>query len=312
MSETASAPVSTASIATAAPAPVLTASIATAAPAPVSTASIATATAATAATAAAVPSRVINPISPIRGNSLATGVGNIIRGINSTTIATANKTVTTAQQVTAQAVVGDAQEITRKVKFNSNPPKVRIFPRNNENNNGSINNSNDGSDEPEPEPKSDNNNDEENDEENDEPIKQKEIRIYNRSFLVETKVQDPLTEEQELLYKHLRLPELEGEEDEEWRHKVLQEVIDGCTADFTITLGPQCDTFRSYLEKLAQKVFDEDEPILWEGEEEQKEEEEDGKKKKKKKAAKKEKEEEKEVDITITIDLADLRSLLNL
>ena len=125
---------------------------------------------------------------------------------------------------------------------------------------------------------------------------------------METNVEDVLTKEQELLYKHLYLPEFEGEEDEEWRHKVLQEVIDSCTSDFSIKLSPQCDTFRSYLEKLAQKVFDEDQPILYEGEEEQKEEEGE----KKKKAAKKKGEEEEEYEITITIVLADLRSLLNL
>lgn len=146
----------------------------------------------------------------------------------------------------------------------------------------------------------------------DTPIKRKEINIYNKSFLVETKVDDPLTEEQDLLYNHLYLPEFEGEEDEAWRKQVLQEVIDSCTGDFGITVNPKCNTLRSYLEKLALKVFETDLPIRWwkdveiekkkeeyiyPNEDEENEEDED-------------EDEATDYEIILTIALSDLRSLL--
>jgi hypothetical protein len=143
--------------------------------------------------------------------------------------------------------------------------------------------------------------------ENTEEPEIKSITIYNKTFLVETKVEDPLTEEQERLALHLRLPEFEGKDDE-WRHSVLREVIQGCTGDFSVTVGAQCHSFRSYLEELAQKVFDEDMPIVWEGEEETKEDETSGKKKKM--IRNKEGEGDKEYKITISIPLDDLRNLL--
>jgi hypothetical protein len=113
-------------------------------------------------------------------------------------------------------------------------------------------------------------------------------------------VEDPLTEEQERLALHLRLPEFEGKDDE-WRRTVLKEVIDGCTGDASITIAPQCHTLRSYLEELAQKVFDEDQPILWSEDEEEEEEDESTANN-----------ENKEMDITITISLSELRNLLGL
>ena len=130
----------------------------------------------------------------------------------------------------------------------------------------------------------------------------KRVKIYNKVFLVETTVEDPLTEEQERLALHLRLPEFEGKDDE-WRRTVLKEVIDGCTEDASITIAPQCHTFRSYLEELAQKVFDEDQPILWSEEEEKEEEEE---------STANNKDKDKEIDISITISLSELRNLLGL
>ena len=143
--------------------------------------------------------------------------------------------------------------------------------------------------------------------ENTEEPEIKSITIYNKTFLVETKVEDPLTEEQERLALHLRLPEFEGKDDK-WRHSVLREVIQGCTGDFSVTVGAQCHSFRSYLEELAQKVFDEDVPIIWEGEEEERKEAESGKKKKM--IRNKEGEGDKEYKITISIPLDDLRNLL--
>ena len=179
--------------------------------------------------------------------------------------------------------------------------------------------------------------------ENTEEPEIKSITIYNKTFLVETKVENPLTEEQERLALHLRLPEFEGKDDE-WRHSVLREVIQGCTGDFSVTVGAQCHSFRSYLEELAQKVFDEDMPIIWEGEEEERKEAEESEKKKRKMIRRKEGEEEgkgdgkdegkgdgkgdgkgegkgdskgdgkgegdKEYEITISISLDNLRSLL--
>jgi hypothetical protein len=146
----------------------------------------------------------------------------------------------------------------------------------------------------------------------------KSITIYNKTFLVETKVEDPLTEEQTRLANHLYLCEFEGKDDE-WRRTVLKEVIEGCIGDFSVTVGAQCHAFRSYLEELAQKVFDEDKPILWEGAEETKENGTSGTKKKKtirkeegKGDGKDEGKEEgdKEYEITISISLSDLRTLL--
>jgi hypothetical protein len=175
--------------------------------------------------------------------------------------------------------------------------------------------------------------------ENTEEPEIKSITIYNKTFLVETKVEDPLTKEQERLALHLRLPEFEGKDDE-WRHSVLREVIQGCTGDFSVTVGAQCHSFRSYLEELAQKVFDEDKPIVWEGEEEERKEAEESEKKKRKILRKKEGEgdgkgdgkedgkgdgkgeakgegkedgkgdDDKEYEITISISLSDLRNLL--
>jgi len=150
------------------------------------------------------------------------------------------------------------------------------------------------------------------------PVKRKEIRIYNKSFLVETTVQNPLTEEQELLYKQLYLDKFE-EEDEAWRKQVLQEVIDGCTEDFGITVNPKCHTFRSYLEKLAVKVFDEDKPILWEKDdeiEETKEEEYKYENENEDEDEDKDEDEDEDEDeaieyeITISISLSDLHRLL--
>ena len=115
-------------------------------------------------------------------------------------------------------------------------------------------------------------------------------------------MEDPLTPEQERLALHLRLPEFEGKDDE-WKRTVLKEVIDGCTEDASITIAPQCHTLRSYLEELAQKVFDEDQPILWSEEEEKEEEEESTANNKVK---------DKEMDISITISLSELRNLLGL
>ena len=143
-------------------------------------------------------------------------------------------------------------------------------------------------------------------------------------------MENPLTEEQERLALHLRLPEFKGKDDK-WRHSVLREVIEGCTGDFSVTVGAQCHSFRSYLEELAQKVFDEDMPIIWEGEEEERKEAEEGRKKRKtlrknedkeegegegKESKEKDKKkgeeegEEKEYEITISIPLDVLRNLL--
>jgi hypothetical protein len=143
------------------------------------------------------------------------------------------------------------------------------------------------------------------------PIKRKEIRIYNRSFLVETTVQDPLTEEQGLLYEQLYLSEFEGEEDEAWRKQVLQEVIDGCTEDFAVTVNPQCHTFRSYLEKLALKVFETDQPILWWKDKEVEEKKEDVVYPNEENEENEEDEDEAtDYEITISISLSNLNNLL--
>jgi hypothetical protein len=235
----------------------------------------------------------------------------------------------------ATEVVGSAEQITGKlgteqrVTFNTSPPKVKEFRTTNsssaisnpvssppssantenedEDVDDNINDNIDNND-------NDDNNDDNNNNsiisngsnqsnENTEEPEIKSITIYNKTFLVETKVEDPLTEEQERLALHLRLPEFE-DKDDKWRHSVLKEVIQGCTGDFSVTVGAQCHSFRSYLEELAQKVFDEDMPILWEGEEETKEDE--------KPIVKKKVQEQEEMEIMISIDLKELRRLLNL
>lgn len=84
------------------------------------------------------------------------------------------------------------------------------------------------------------------------------LTIYNTFFDVEKVVEDNnLTPAQEELADHLMLHELMADETNPplITAEVLREVINGCTADDTISLGPNCPNLDKYLGKLSLLVF---------------------------------------------------------